>query len=138
MTCQSYAVAGDSDGMNGFDSGDLVVVFAANQYEDGIVGNSNWVSGDWNHDGEFDSGDLVAAFTIGAYEQGAIPAIPASRNSASIVAALRLEFMAGESGEDEQVADNVQVTVNSDAERHDDRRRSVRLPPRSVDSLFVS
>ena len=133
-----HAVAGDSDGMNGFDSGDLVVVFAANQYEDGIVGNSNWVSGDWNHDGEFDSGDLVAAFTIGAYEQGAIPAISASRNSSSIVAELRREFMADEGGEDERAADNLPAAVSSDTERHDDRRRSVRLPPRSVDSLFVS
>ncbi len=133
-----HAVAGDSNGMNGFDSGDLVIVFAANQYEDGIVGNSNWVSGDWNHDGDFDSGDLVAAFTIGAYEQGAIPAIPASRKTSNIVGPLHREFSAEDNDEDDRVASNLQTTVNGDSDRIANRRRSVRLPARSVDSLFVS
>ena len=133
-----HAVAGDSDGMNGFDSGDLVTVFTANQYEDGIVGNSNWVSGDWNHDGEFDSGDLVAAFTIGAYEQGAFAAKPAGRSSTHMDVPLQREFAAGDSNIETRVAEEERANANRDAGRRSDRRRLVRLPPRSVDSLFIS
>jgi hypothetical protein len=62
-----------------FDSGDLVEVFTAGQYEDGIAGNSTWATGDWNGDGEFDTGDLVAAFQDGGFEAGqrtAVAAVP--------------------------------------------------------------
>lgn len=55
-----------------FDSNDLVSVFAAAEYEDGIRGNSSWETGDWNGDGEFDSGDFVVAFADGGYEMGVV------------------------------------------------------------------
>ena len=61
---------GDANLNGEFNSGDLVVVFSAGEYEDGVAGNSTWGTGDWNADLEFGSGDLVAAFTDGGYEQG--------------------------------------------------------------------
>lgn len=65
---------GDSNLDGAFDSGDLVQIFSAGEYEDGIVGNSTWSTGDWTGDGEFDSADLVAAFQAGGYEQGPLAA----------------------------------------------------------------
>lgn len=64
-------IVGDAtlDGL--FDSSDLIAVFSAGQYEDGVRLNSRWADGDWNADGEFDSGDLVAALQTGRYEQPA-------------------------------------------------------------------
>lgn len=53
-----------------FTSEDLVQVFQAGEYEDGIDGNSSWATGDWNGDAEFGSLDLVRAFQAGTYEQG--------------------------------------------------------------------
>lgn len=61
---------GDSNLDGEFSSGDLVVVFTAGEYEDGVVGNSGWATGDWNGDTEFDSSDIVAAFTAGGYNLG--------------------------------------------------------------------
>jgi hypothetical protein len=60
---------GDSNRDGVFDSTDLVQVFQAGQYEDGVLGNSTWSSGDWNGDGEFDSQDLVFAFQAGSYQE---------------------------------------------------------------------
>ncbi len=62
---------GDADLDGRFDSTDLVVVFQAGQYEDGIAGNSMWGTGDWNCDGDFDTSDLVLAFQTGAYDSPA-------------------------------------------------------------------
>ena len=62
-----------------FDSGDMISVFSAGQYEDAIVGNSTWSTGDWNGDGDFESGDLIAAFSDGGYEArpcAAVAAVP--------------------------------------------------------------
>jgi hypothetical protein len=50
-----------------FDSRDLVLIFQAGEYEDGVPGNSIWLTGDWNCDGEFSSSDLVLAFQSGGY-----------------------------------------------------------------------
>ncbi|MCA9212051.1 MAG: peptidylprolyl isomerase [Planctomycetales bacterium] len=50
-----------------FDSGDLVLLFKAAQYEDGELLNSVWSTGDFNCDQEFDSSDLVAAFEANTY-----------------------------------------------------------------------
>ena len=58
---------GDSNLDGKFDSSDLVAVFSAGEYEDGIDGNSEWAEGDWNNDGDFDSSDLVLAFQSGNY-----------------------------------------------------------------------
>jgi hypothetical protein len=61
---------GDANLDGEFNSSDLVVVFDAGQYEDGIAGNSNWATGNWNGDAEFSTSDLVLAFQDGGYEQG--------------------------------------------------------------------
>ena len=50
-----------------FDSSDLIVIFQAGEYEDGIFGNSTFEEGDWNGDGDFDSSDLVLAFQRDSY-----------------------------------------------------------------------
>ena len=64
---------GDANLDRQFDSADLVTVFQAGEYEDGITANSTWASGDWNGDRDFNSSDLVKAFQEGAYEQAARP-----------------------------------------------------------------
>lgn len=53
---------GDANVDGRFTTADLVLLFTAAEYEDGIAGNSTWSEGDWNCDGEFDSADLVLAF----------------------------------------------------------------------------
>ncbi|MCA9200922.1 MAG: lamin tail domain-containing protein [Planctomycetales bacterium] len=64
---------GDSNGDGIFNSGDLVQVFTAGQYEDAVAGNSTWSTGDWNCDGEFATSDLVFAFQEGTYSATAVP-----------------------------------------------------------------
>jgi hypothetical protein len=59
--------AGDANLDRRFNSADLVAVFQAGTYEDGVQQNSTWSTGDWNCDGEFDTGDLVTAFQAGSY-----------------------------------------------------------------------
>jgi hypothetical protein len=61
---------GDSNLDGEFNSGDLVAVFEAGQYEDAIALNSGWASGDWTGDSEFTSADLVRALQDGGFEQG--------------------------------------------------------------------
>ena len=73
MVWYENRVVGDSNKDGTFDSGDLVRVFQAGQYEDGILGNSTFDDGDWNGDGEFDSGDLVFAFQSGTFASAATP-----------------------------------------------------------------
>jgi outer membrane protein assembly factor BamB len=70
---------GDSNLDGQFDSGDLITVFVAAEYEDTIDNNSTWTEGDWNGDADFDSSDLILAFQRGAYEKGprsAVHAVP--------------------------------------------------------------
>ena len=67
-------VWGDANLDGVFDSSDLVQVFRAGQYEDGVRANSGWAAGDWNCDREFDSSDLVVAFRAGGYEEGNVAA----------------------------------------------------------------
>lgn len=55
-----------------FNSGDLVLVFAAGEYEDEIAGNSTFEEGDWDGDGDFTTADLVLAFRSGGYEATAV------------------------------------------------------------------
>jgi hypothetical protein len=62
---------GDADLNGRFESGDLVVVLTAGEYEDEVARNSNWKTGDWNNDAEFSSSDLVLALQDGGYELGA-------------------------------------------------------------------
>lgn len=69
---RSYLGDANLDGQ--FNSTDFIQVFQAGQFEDSILGNSNWSSGDWNADGDFTTGDLIAAFQQGGFEQGPRPA----------------------------------------------------------------
>ena len=55
---------GDADLNGTFDTLDLIRVFVAGEYNDGIAGNSTWETGDWTGDREFDSGDLIALFRM--------------------------------------------------------------------------
>ena len=76
ITAPSDQVIGDSNGDGIFDSGDLVTIFQAGEYEDEIDGNSDFNEGDWNGDGDFDSSDLIFAFQLGNYDA------PAARTAA--------------------------------------------------------
>jgi hypothetical protein len=67
---------GDSNLDGVFDSGDLVAVFQAGEYEDAIPMNSVWATGDWNGDREFDTKDLIVAFQRGSYSTGNVAAVP--------------------------------------------------------------
>jgi hypothetical protein len=62
---------GDSNLDRLFNSSDLVKVFQAGKYEDGVAGNAGWAEGDWNGDGDFTTADLVLAFQSGGYVAGA-------------------------------------------------------------------
>jgi hypothetical protein len=82
---------GDANLDGVFDSGDMVMIFQAGEYEDEVVNNSTWATGDWNGDGEFDSGDLVTGFQDGGYEQGlrtAVSAVPEPSSAAMLTFAL--------------------------------------------------
>ncbi len=58
---------GDSNMDGHFNSADIVTVFQAGKYNDGIDDNATWAEGDWNGDGDFDSSDLVFVFQHGEY-----------------------------------------------------------------------
>lgn len=58
---------GDSNLSGTFDTADLLQIFQAGEYEDGVAQNSSWSTGDWNADGEFDTSDLVVANQAGSY-----------------------------------------------------------------------
>ncbi|MCA9198780.1 MAG: pentapeptide repeat-containing protein [Planctomycetales bacterium] len=61
---------GDANLDGQFNTSDLVSVFQAGEYEDGVANNSLWEEGDWNGDLEFDSSDFVIAFQGQGFEQG--------------------------------------------------------------------
>ncbi|MDG2383008.1 MAG: hypothetical protein P8N76_15175 [Pirellulaceae bacterium] len=50
-----------------FNSGDLISVFAAGEYEDGVPLNSTYNDGDWNGDRDFNSNDLIFVFQAGTF-----------------------------------------------------------------------
>lgn len=65
-----HTYIGDTNLDGEFNSNDLIALFAVNEYEDGITGNSTWSTGDFNGDAEFSSNDLILAFARGGYELG--------------------------------------------------------------------
>ena len=82
---------GDANLDSEFNSRDLVEVFEAGEYEDGIAMNSGWSEGDWDGKAEFDTSDLVVAFMDGGYEQGprrALAAVPEPRTFLMLVVCL--------------------------------------------------
>ncbi len=68
------STVGDANLDGAFNSADLVLIFQAGKYEDGVTGGTGWAEGDWDCDGEFTSQDLVAAFQVGAYSAESKPA----------------------------------------------------------------
>jgi hypothetical protein len=60
-------VVGDVNGDGLFNSSDLIALFQAGEYEDGIAHNSTYVEGDWTGDGDFTTADLLLAFQAGSY-----------------------------------------------------------------------
>ena len=66
----SARIPGDSNGDGLFDTADLVLAFQANEFEDGIDGNSTFEEGDWDGDGDFRTSDLILAFQAGHFEKG--------------------------------------------------------------------
>lgn len=60
-------VLGDANRDGVFDSSDLVAVFAAGRFEDGLAHPVSFEQGDWNGDEEFTTADLVVAFQAGFY-----------------------------------------------------------------------
>jgi uncharacterized protein YjbI with pentapeptide repeats len=76
---------GDANLDGEFNSGDLVLVLTAGEYEDMLADHSNWATGDWDADGDFTSSDLVFALADGGYEQGPRPAAAAVPEPSSLV-----------------------------------------------------
>ncbi len=68
------SVPGDANRDGIFDSADLLLVFQAGEYEDGIAGNSSFEEGDWDGDGDFTSADLILALRSGGYSPSALDA----------------------------------------------------------------
>ena len=62
-------IVGDANGDGRFDTSDLILIFQAGEFEDGIDGNSTFEEGDWNGDRDFDTGDLILAFQRGTFER---------------------------------------------------------------------
>ena len=81
-------VVGDVNFDGVFDSTDLIEMFSANEYEDGVARNSTWTEGDWTCDGEFDSSDLVYAFKKNTYRAAAVPKRLASIETNAFAAAI--------------------------------------------------
>jgi hypothetical protein len=82
---------GDVDLNGEFNSGDLVEVFTAGEYEDASEDNSGWAEGDWNGDRDFTSTDLVIAFQDNGYVQAPrleMKAVPEPTSLAILMAGL--------------------------------------------------
>jgi hypothetical protein len=78
-----------------FNTGDLVGLFQAGEFEDAVAMNSTWATGDFNGDGDFGTGDLVAAFQGGGFEQGqrtAVASVP-EPNSMVLVLFAAMSFL---------------------------------------------
>jgi ELWxxDGT repeat protein len=69
-------VIGDVNNDGVFNSSDLVSVFQAGKYEDGIPFNATFEEGDWNGDGDFNTSDLVYAFQAGTFVATSLPLRP--------------------------------------------------------------
>jgi uncharacterized protein YjiK len=65
-----YTYYGDANLDREFGTGDIVLVTAAGEYEDGDNDNSTWAEGDWTGDFDYTSADNVKAFQDGGWELG--------------------------------------------------------------------
>ncbi|MCA9166957.1 MAG: lamin tail domain-containing protein, partial [Planctomycetales bacterium] len=84
---------GDANLDGVFNSTDLILVFQAGEYEDGIADNSSWSSGDWDCDGEFTTADLVLAFQGGSYTSEATRVVAAQPAVSAIDLALAALYL---------------------------------------------
>ena len=106
-------VPGDSNHDGIFNSSDLVLVFQAGEYEDGIAANSTFEEGDWDGDGDFTTSDLVFAFQAGTY-------VAAARDGTAQRSDQSLH----------------RVKLRTDGVAHVTRAPQVQLPPDAVESIF--
>ena len=72
---------GDANLDGSFNPTDLILIFAAGEYQDGIPNNSTWIEGDWNCDGDFDSSDVILAFNDGGF---GLPAVAAAMSTEQV------------------------------------------------------
>jgi len=119
---------GDANLDGVFNSNDLVAIFIAGEFEDGVALNSGWETGDWDGDGEFGSGDLVVAFQDGGYE--AAGPVGARLDLARIGGALA-------EGPEAQFADGL-LTTNSTTSLPLSSQGEVELIDETVESLVDS
>ena len=108
-------VVGDANRDGVFNSADLVGIFQAGEYEDGVPKNSTWEEGDWDGDGDFTSGDLVLAFQAGRYFNAATSAETVDLNAIA-AAVLRMREEGGPSSS--------RVNRKDLAEMSDDTKRA--------------
>jgi hypothetical protein len=125
---------GDSNHDGIFNSTDMVVVFQAGEYEDGIADNSTFEEGDWNGDGDFNSEDMVYVFQLGHYSIAARPqrAVPIPLIDADVAAALLAT--SGRPSPIDAAAQPAESTGVDDAVRP--ARLPVDLPLPAQDQLF--
>ncbi|MCA9214903.1 MAG: lamin tail domain-containing protein [Planctomycetales bacterium] len=114
---------GDSNLDGIFNSSDLVFIFVAGEYEDGVPNNSTWAEGDWNGDGDFTTLDLVTAFQDGGYVRAVKPI------ASNVAGAL------GHSATDEPIT--VQVTADADVAEHIQTRKADLIDAESMDEVFA-
>jgi chitodextrinase len=115
-------ILGDSNHDGIFNSADLVLVFQAGKYEDGIPDNATFEEGDWDGNGDFDTSDLVTAFKPGQYVQAAVPAARAVAPAATDRSAAIDALFAQNSGDanDDGVFDSRDLTVIFQAGEYED------------------
>ncbi len=128
---------GDADLDGVFDSGDLVRVFQAGEYEDQVDGNSTWAEGDWNCDGEANSSDLVEAFRrlrfIGAARQA--QAEGRAHVSANVASAMAERSVDPTHSILQSSADRLAANVRNDS--LEDRNRAVLQADQYRDLVFA-
>ena len=118
---------GDTNLDGKFGPEDIIQVFVAGHYEDGVDGNSGWAQGDWNGDGDFTTTDLIRALQDGGYNAGA----NATAGNGQVLAQPLL---------DSQPGDNQDVEESeSDRSDHSQELSPVAQSPvvQSVDALFA-
>jgi hypothetical protein len=87
---------GDANLDRSFNSGDLVQVLQAGEYEDTTPGNSTWAEGDWDCDGDFGTSDIVLAFQYGQYVADGAPASVAAEAPPAVSAVDAVLALLGE------------------------------------------
>ncbi len=130
---QRESAPGDSNHDGVFDSGDLLIVMRAGEYEDSTPGNSTFEEGDWNGDGDFNTGDLVWALTYGQYSFSAAAAQPSLAEIAAAGVEKQLSTAVPVSSAEPL---SPQSCLESDWALQ--QRRAAELNDRHVDAVFAT